>query len=643
MKLSHRFGVKALAVFLFVLIFSASGFSCFGLLVMESLGMFGRTADEVFKDRLTDQLSVVFNSELDACYNLNGDPEAYRDHEPAGDALRCELTDRDGTVIWSNLDQEPLLVSDTRYLYLESYGSYKDWYTSELSNGNWLYKITGGYTESGIASSPRYQRFYQILSWLCNNLYWGIAAASCGLILSIFLFIFLMCAAGHRGETNEIFLNWIDRIPLDLFVVLCAGAEFFLLTIAYSLLNSFSWGELLLFGDRFVFLALFALLLAFSCVFILFFMSFAARVKKGHPFRNTLLYYLGKGIVSLFRLLPLAWQTALAVIGFLLLNGILIVSAVTSGSFFCVFLYGLLWIGAFVLLVRITANFKKLTNTAQQMAAGHYSRIDITPLHGELRRHGEALNSLQNGLQLAVDRQMKSERMKTELITNVSHDIKTPLTSIINYVNLLKNAPDTEKQKEYLEVLDRQSNRLKRLTENLVEASKAASGTLPFTPAPLDICQLTKQAVGEYADRLSAAQLTPVISARDPDAFVFADGKLVWRIMDNLLSNACKYSQPGTRLYIDVWRRQKDVLIFFKNISREPLNISPDELTERFVRGDQSRSTEGSGLGLNIAKSLAELQNGSLTLGINGDLFSVGLNLPLCSPPPASQENVPVS
>ena len=229
---------------------------------------------------------------------------------------------------------------------------------------------------------------------------------------------------------------------------------------------------------------------------------------------------------------------------------------------------------------------------------------------------------------VAAQKQLKSERMKTELITNVSHDIKTPLTSIINYVDLLQKPHTEAEQEQYLEVLSRQSLRLKKLIDDLMEMSKASTGNMTVDIAKLDAVESVNQALGEFADKLDKVQLIPVFRHTEESIPMMADGRLVWRVMSNLLSNAVKYAMPGTRLYIDLMRLEGKVVISIKNISRDELNIDADELMERFVRGDDSRNTEGSGLGLNIAKSLMELQKGQLQLLVDGDLFKVTLIFP---------------
>ena len=256
------------------------------------------------------------------------------------------------------------------------------------------------------------------------------------------------------------------------------------------------------------------------------------------------------------------------------------------------------------------------------------TKVDDKMLVGCFREFADSLNGLSDAALVAAREQLKSERMKTELITNVSHDIKTPLTSIINYVDLLQYPHTPEQEKEYLAVLSRQSARMKKLIDDLMEMSKAASGSLPVEITQVDAGEAINQALGEFADKLAAADLTPVFRQPEEPILMMADGRLAWRAMSNLLSNAVKYALPGTRLYIDLSRAGSSVMISMKNISREQLNVSADELMERFVRGDTSRNTEGSGLGLNIAKSLMELQKGQLQLLVDGDLFKATLIFP---------------
>ena len=253
-------------------------------------------------------------------------------------------------------------------------------------------------------------------------------------------------------------------------------------------------------------------------------------------------------------------------------------------------------------------------------------QIDTSRLSGKERDMAEHLNNISSGLDSAIQEQVKSERLKASLITNVSHDIKTPLTSIINYVDLLqKEDIDNEKVREYLDVLDRQSSRLKKLIQDLLEASKASTGSINVELEELDAAVMLSQVAGEYEEKFKKNNLDLIIKNDVTPVMIQADGRHLWRVFDNLMNNINKYAQPGTRVYIDIIPKDSGAIITFKNVSATPLNISSDELKERFVRGDSSRNTEGSGLGLSIAESLMKLMNGTLELTVDGDLFKVTL------------------
>ena len=273
---------------------------------------------------------------------------------------------------------------------------------------------------------------------------------------------------------------------------------------------------------------------------------------------------------------------------------------------------------------------QKLQEGSKRIASGDLTHpIDTSKMVWEFKRHGENLNNVSQSIQLAVNEQMKSERFKTELITNVSHDIKTPLTSIINYVDLIKKEEiQDEKLLEYVDVLDRQSARLKKLIEDLMEASKASTGNLAVHLEECDVEVLLAQMIGEFEEKLQKNALEVVVDKPEHPIKMMADGRHIWRVLDNLLNNACKYSMPGTRVYVSLKQENQDAVIVFKNISKVALNIPSEELMERFVRGDSSRNTEGSGLGLSIAQSLTELMHGTMKLEIDGDLFKVTLRFP---------------
>ncbi len=330
----------------------------------------------------------------------------------------------------------------------------------------------------------------------------------------------------------------------------------------------------------------------------------------------------GRTTEKTFSRLPLMWQWLL--VGMVLVLWLLVAVAGHMEGMMA------LWCCCALAVVLYGANcFGSLLEGVKHMRSGDLeTKVDEKYLIGAFREFAGELNGLADVAMVAAQKQLKSERMKTELITNVSHDIKTPLTSIINYVDLLQMPHTPEQERMYLEVLSRQSQRMKKLIEDLMEMSKASTGNIQMEIGQIDAVEAVSQALGEFSDKLTAAGLTPVFHQGSEQVLLLADGRLLWRAMSNVLSNAVKYALPGTRLYVDVNAVEDKAVISFKNISGAQLNISAEELMERFVRGDSSRNTEGSGLGLNIAKSLMELQKGQLQLLVDGDLFKVTLIFP---------------
>jgi signal transduction histidine kinase len=293
---------------------------------------------------------------------------------------------------------------------------------------------------------------------------------------------------------------------------------------------------------------------------------------------------------------------------------------------------GLIFAGiiAFVLIYPLIVNincFSKVEKHLEKMYKGEYAeKLKSEEFTSDFQNTVTYINDISSGFEKAIDENVKSERLKTELITNVSHDIKTPLTSIINYVDLLKKEDiENEKVKEYLDILENKSQRLKKLTEDLVEASKASSGNVKLNLEKINICELIRQATGEFEDKFGEKKLEIISSFPDQDLYINADNRYLYRVIENLYSNISKYTLESSRVYIDIKRIENNVNVTMKNISKEKLNISAEELAQRFVRGDKSRSTEGSGLGISISKSLTELQNGKFSLQIDGDLFKVEL------------------
>ena len=456
------------------------------------------------------------------------------------------------------------------------------------------------------------------------------------LILCLALFIFLLCAAGHVDGVDGIHLNWFNRIPFDLLTAAIVGICMLIVLFTYEVTFSVYHTE-----NQMLYIAFCAVAGFWLVIFVMgLLMSFAARTKAGKWWHNTILWKISAFIcrmvrnvwrcgTGLLRELPGCWQLAAIVAGISLLELLLSLMADTEDVLL------ISWIlerpALVILALLLHLSFRKIEAGGKALAEGDlHHQISTEMTVPPFRKHAEHLNHIGEGMQRAVDEQMKSERTKTELITNVSHDIKTPLTSIVNYVDLLKGLEiENDCAREYLDVLDRQSQRLRKLTEDLVEASKASAGSIPMELERTDAGLLLTQALGEYEDRFRELQLEPVTRLGAEDAMIKADGKLLWRVFDNLLSNICKYSLPGTRVYLSTECKDGRVTVSFKNISRYALDISSDELMERFVRGDSSRSTEGSGLGLSIARSLTTMQGGTFHISIDGDLFRADISFPV--------------
>ena len=462
------------------------------------------------------------------------------------------------------------------------------------------------------------------------------------LIMILVMGGFLIAASGHRKGQETITCNAFDRIPYDLFIAIAVG----LVAYGINLLTWYSYST----RDEIFLASICTAVVAFLIPPFLMTTSTRMKASGWAMFGNTVIWRLFKLLVwvvkwmfgklrELFRFLGryfnLYWKWIGGLIGIALLRFILVA---TSGSIGLAIVLDLVCAALLaVFLIRVIVQMYQLKDGAKKIADGETDyKIDTTHMLPEFAAHGETLNCIQDSVRVAVAERMKSERMKTELITNVSHDIKTPLTSIINYVDILSKEGDlSDKEAEYLEVLQRQSARLKKLIEDLIEASKASTGNLEVHMEPTDVEMLLEQALGEFEERLAACKLQPVVTnhltkryGAQADNHVMAGGRHLWRVFDNLIGNIIKYAQPNSRVYIDIDEaEQGEITVTFKNISKEALNISGDELKERFVRGDRSRNTEGNGLGLSIAQSLMELQNGKVEIMIDGDLFKVVLLL----------------
>ena len=532
----------------------------------------------------------------------------------------------------------------------------------EMQTGNDVIEVPAPTEEMAAAGEPS----YQILYILGNNLHYN--SDSIGTAYRIFqyfrqqtegilsrfavcfgtfllLVVFLLVQAGRVPDSTELRTTWFDRIPTDLMLAIALVAGIGLIGLAVLL--SDTTANLYLELKELALVQVLTSTGAAACgmIIVLVLCSFSVRLKLGQFWQSALAFravvwcwktgkravsWLWKQAVLGVRSIGMVPRAALTLLGVILVEFLLLVWLVNAwDAFFPLLLLLLFNLILLLALIWGFAQMRILQKAAKSLADGNLDgQLDTSRMYWEFKRQGEHLNAIAGGMNKAVEQRMRSERLKTELITNVSHDIKTPLTSIVNYVDLLQKPHTEVEQMQYLEVLDRQSKRLKKLTENLVEASKASTGTLPVALQPTSVSELLHQAVEEYRERLAAGKLEVVL---DPggELTVLADGKHMWRILNNLLNNVIKYAMPGTRVYVTARKQAEQVVIAVKNISRDPLNVDAEELMERFVRGDSARHTEGSGLGLNIARSLTALQHGEFTLTVDGDLFKAEIILPV--------------
>ncbi len=473
---------------------------------------------------------------------------------------------------------------------------------------------------------------YKYLSFAYSCRYVAILTAVMSLIAGLFFMLFLMKSVGENYRGNDDRRTFaLKAVPLDLAAVVLAAA-----CIGIICEGIYGISDLISNNMDLMIAAVIALAIAATVIVTGFVLLMTARVKLGKWWHSTVIYqcirllkWLYGKIEEMFVMIPIVWRTSLILAGCLILN-ILLTIVISESMWFGNSAFGiLLWIASAAVVsyatIRFAVGLKKLKEGGRHLADGDLEyNIDPRGLWFDLKEHAENLNSIGKGMENAVAVKMQSERFKNELITNVSHDLKTPLTSIINYVDLLKKEePENEKISEYIDVLDRQSQRLKRLTEDVVEASKVATGNVKMDMVPCQVGTLMAQLMGEYSEKAEENDLIFVMDIPKDDVSIMADRRSMWRVLNNLLSNICKYSLPGTRVYQTIDRRDGNVIITYKNISKYELNISGKELTERFMRGDKSRHTEGSGLGLSIAQNLVELQEGSFDIIIDGDLFKV--------------------
>lgn len=450
------------------------------------------------------------------------------------------------------------------------------------------------------------------------------------LIISIIIgsieLIYLIYSLGYVKNKEEIYLSWLDKIPLEILFFgyrLLFFVEAALLVMCLSVISV----------DVNLCVMLIMLVGYFSVLSALYGAGTLLKRIKAHTFfKNSITYRILKWLIQKYKNVKniissnknLGGKIALYFIG------IVTVSILIGLIFkeFGILLDIVFWIWCYYKIMKEVDKFKQIHDATEKIYKGDTNiKLDESLYTGVLKELAIYINDIAGGFSNAIKESLKSERLKTELITNVSHDIKTPLTSIINYVDLLKQENiQNEKAKEYIEVLDNKSQRLKKLIEDLVEASKASSGNIKINKEVLNVKELLNQVTGEFEDKFNSRGLNIISKLPEKTVYIKADSRYLYRVLENIYSNVAKYAEENTRVYIDcILEEENTVAIYVKNISKDELNISADELMQRFVRGDKSRNTEGSGLGLSIAKSLTELQDGTFNIYLDGDLFKVAI------------------
>ncbi len=468
-------------------------------------------------------------------------------------------------------------------------------------------------------------------------------------ILFLGIMVWLTVVAGRNNKDEELHLHPFDRWKTEIAAAAVFIPWFFLTFMIvnvtdYQLYREESGHSVYYYPSSLDMMSnvsriiVYGVIAVITCaLFIIGFLSLVRRIKAGSLWKNSLVKWFIGFLKTAFRNIHAVWQTVLLFGGFVLVHWMAI--AAYGAGFFTLLMFAVELAGGIYLVQRAIGR-QRIRKGIERIAGGEVDyKIPLDGLRGEQLMIADRVNTIGSGLDAAVEASMKNERLKTDLITNVSHDIKTPLTSIINYVDLLKRENfEDPKIKGYLDVLEAKAQRLKTLTEDVVEASKVSSGNITLEFMNINLVEMIQQTSGEFEEKFKNRNLTEILSLPEEEAVIRVDGRRMWRVLENIYNNAAKYAMEGTRVYADLDIRDTNVVFSLKNVSDQPLNINADELTERFIRGDVSRSTEGSGLGLSIAKTLTEMQGGKFELYLDGDLFRVTITFPRMVKPPVMNE-----
>ena len=624
---------KTVLFVLVIIMFVTAAVSAFSVAVLAVYGFYDEKTDvESAKSRMEKEyfISYVQSDAYSAAFSVLQEGE-----EPyTPDSLDYAFYDEMGKQLSTNYDAAVSANDDIWsyrvYIWKNETFFRTSFYNDPTEVGEmYIFCANPSNLHEGYFGVDRYSRTANLISLGYSLRYVVVTLLAVSIPALLAAFVTLMCVSGRRPNTEEIVPGALNRVPFDVLFLVCISPVFAVLTVIMSASDKYT-----LFGlsAAFTVLAL--------CTVLGLAMSFAVRIKEKTLIKNTVIYRIVRLLGRFFRAVgrffasvPLVPKTAVCVLAL----------TVAEFAFMLRFIYDpkyliIVWGAEKLILIPLViysaVNLRKLQKAGKAVAEGNLEyKTDTRSLFGDFKRFGEDMNRISDGMSAEVEKRTHSDRMKTELITNVSHDLKTPLTSLVNYSDLIcAEKCDNEKISEYAEVIHRQSLRLKRLIDDLVEASKAQSGALDVCLAPCDVSTFVNQVSGEYGDRLASAELEPVIRLPSEPVYIFADPRRLLRVFDNLLTNICKYAKHGTRIYLDVAQDGNTARITFRNVSECALDIDGEELAERFVRADASRNTEGNGLGLSIAKSLVELQNGKMKITVDGDLFKVTLTFPLSKP-----------
>lgn len=626
------FAAKFFSGIVFVLSAFITIFSFVCIIFLTSFGAFDSSKEAAInsmRDSLYNQVIQNYcNDAIELCVFDEKDVSIFDDTN-----FRFRVLDHNNKTVMSNYKT----YAELSYIYKQSHTfTYPmKFETYDTVNDCMYYNIEPlNYTiecfiESKLTENDQFSFLNKVIEIIYELRFISILVCIIGAFATVVSFVFLMCAAGYHENTETPKLSWFDKVFFELILavlIVLAMGEFVIL----DHMNTFS-----------ISMAIWAIFIVLfdTAVLLLTCTSLTARLRCKSFWKTTLVYTILRAIWTIIKkialliaktvsYIPTLWQLIIGVVLFCILEFILLLTWGIE-DIICLFILEKLIFIPLVFYVAIM--LFKLEQTGKKISSADMTAtVDTKYFFGTFKKQGENLNNIKLGIAQAVEDKMKSERFKTELITNVSHDIKTPLTSIINYVDLLgKEDLQNENAKEYIQIISKHSDRLKKLVVDLVDASKASSGVLQLDMQPLKIDVLLDQIAGEYVERLKGNNLELIMRKPEESIQIMADGQRIYRVFDNLMNNICKYALPNTRVYLLLERNNKTATISFKNISATELDMSANDLMERFVRGDKSRNTEGSGLGLSIAESLTTLQNGEFNIQLDGDLFKIVISFPV--------------